>query len=299
MQPLINFDDRELGLRLLHKGKVRNVYEIDEETLLLVASDRLSAFDHILPTPIPGKGVILTQLSIFWFEKLEQIIPNHYVGTDVEDMHLPAAYRDPLRGRSMLVKRTDVLPVECVVRGYLEGSGWREYKEKGSICGIKLPEGLRQCDKLPTPVFTPSTKNSAGHDENISFDQFSAIVGSETADLLRDISLQIFNYASEYAIKRGLIVADTKFEFGRLPGGEIILIDEALTPDSSRFWPLDRYRPGTAQPSFDKQFVREYLESIKWNKMPPAPSLPQAVVDATLERYRQAFRILTGCDIVI
>lgn len=292
------FEEIDLGIKLLYKGKVRNIYEIDDERLLLVATDRLSAFDCILPTPIPGKGVILTQLSGFWFDLLADVVPNHVISTDTAEMPISNASKEALRGRATLVRRTEVLPVECVVRGYLEGSGWKEYKETGTVCGIELPAGLRQCEKLPEPIFTPATKAAAGHDENIDFARFTEIVGRETAEFLRSTTLAIYGKASEYAAARGIIIADTKFEFGRLPNGEIILIDEALTPDSSRFWPAGKYEPGKAQPSFDKQFVREYLETLDWDKTPPAPPLPQEIVNATVMRYLDAFRLLTGKDLL-
>ena len=282
------------GLRLLHRGKVRDVYEIDDERLLLVATDRLSAFDCVLPTPIPHKGVILTQLSAFWFGLLANIIDNHLISTDLGDMPASVSSHTELQGRSSLVRRTTVFPVECVVRGYLEGSGLKDYLATGSVCGHKLPAGLRQCDKLPEPLFTPATKAASGHDENISFEEFSAIVGAEAAALLRDKSLEIYRTASEYAASRGIIIADTKFEFGADSGGNILLIDEVLTPDSSRFWTADTYEPGHAQPSFDKQFIREYLESLDWDKTPPAPALPDDVARVTTERYLQAYEKLTG-----
>ena len=281
-------------LRLIHRGKVRDVFEIDDETLLLVATDRISAFDCILPTLIPDKGKVLTQLSAFWFDRLQNVTANHLITADIDSM--PDAIRgtEGLRGRSTVVRRTEVFPVECVVRGYLEGSGWKEYKETGSICGHVLPPFLRQCDKLTEPLFTPSTKAATGHDENIGFERFAEIVGLKTAISLRDLSLAIYGEASLYAAERGIIIADTKFEFGRNANGNILLIDEVLTPDSSRFWAADPYEPGHAQPSFDKQFVREYLETLDWNKRPPAPELPPTVVKATWERYSEAYRIITG-----
>lgn len=291
------FEEIDLGLELLYKGKVRNIYRVDGERLLLVATDRLSAFDCILPTPIPGKGVILTQLSRFWFDLLTDVLPNHVISTDAAEMPISDSAKEALRGRAMLVRKTDVLPVECVVRGYLEGSGWKEYQQTGHVCGIELPAGLRQCEKLPEPIFTPATKAATGHDENIDYTRFEEIVGNETAEFLRSTTLTIYRKASEYASARGIIIADTKFEFGRTLDGEIILIDEALTPDSSRFWPADKYAPGKAQPSFDKQFVREYLETLDWDKTPPAPPLPQEIVNATAMRYLDAFRLLTGKDL--
>ena len=285
------------GLKLLHRGKVRDVYEVKDSQLLLVATDRLSAFDCILPTPIEKKGRVLTAISAFWFGKLEAITPNHVLSVDVDEMPEPIRSVPELRGRSTLVKRTNVFPVECVVRGYLEGSGWKDYQATGAVCGHKLRPGLRQCDKLPEPLFTPATKAAAGHDENITETQFAEIVGEETADYLKKTSLAIYAHASEYAATRGIIIADTKFEFGVGDDGQILLIDEVLTPDSSRFWSAERYEPGHAQPSFDKQFVREYLETLNWNKQPPAPPLPPEIAAATTARYVEAYRIITGQDL--
>jgi phosphoribosylaminoimidazole-succinocarboxamide synthase len=279
------------GLKLLGRGKVRDLYEVGDR-LLIVATDRLSAFDVVLPTPIPDKGRVLTQLSLFWFEKLRDVIPHHVV----EAVHFPAElapFERELRGRSMLVRRTEPLPIEFVVRGYLAGSGWKEYKTGGKVCGIPLPPGLRESDRLPEPIFTPSTKATTGHDENISFDQAAAQIGAPLAERLRDVSLEIYRRASEYAAGRGILIADTKLEFG-LAGGEPVWIDEALTPDSSRFWPANEYAPGRAQPSFDKQYVRDYLERIGWNKQPPAPALPADVVAATRAKYREAYERITG-----
>ncbi|MEO7540133.1 MAG: phosphoribosylaminoimidazolesuccinocarboxamide synthase [Pyrinomonadaceae bacterium] len=285
------------SLNLLHRGKVRDVYEVDAERLLVVATDRISAFDCILPTLIPHKGAVLTQLSAFWFTRLAAIAPNHFISTDVAAM--PGDIRDygSLRGRSTLVHRTEVFPVECVVRGYLEGSGLKEYNETGAICGHELPSGLRQCDELPEPLFTPATKAVTGHDENISFERFTGIVGGNTAAALRDLSLRLYKEASSFARSRGIIIADTKFEFGTGSQGNILLIDEILTPDSSRFWDAEKYLPGKAQPSFDKQFVREYLETLDWDKRPPAPPLPDHVADATSQRYLRAFELLTGTSL--
>ena len=284
-------------LQLLHRGKVRDVYQIGTDRLLLVATDRLSAFDCILPTPIEQKGEILTALSNFWFERLEPIAANHLLVTDFDAMPDEVTRHPELRGRSVLVNKTSVYPVECVVRGYLEGSGWKDYLATGSVCGHELPAGLKQCDRLPEPLFTPATKAAQGHDENISEEQMSAIVGSETAEKLKKLSLEIYNAASAYALERGIIIADTKFEFGMDEDGEILLIDEVLTPDSSRFWAVDKYQPGHAQPSFDKQFVREYLETLDWDKQPPAPALPPETARATTERYLEAYRRLTGKDL--
>jgi phosphoribosylaminoimidazole-succinocarboxamide synthase len=279
------------GLKLRGRGKVRDIYEIDEN-LLIVATDRLSAFDVVLPTPIPDKGKVLTQLSVFWFDKLHGIVPNHIItATDFAGKLAP--YASDLAGRAMLVKRTEPLPIECVVRGYLSGSGWKDYQKTGRVCGILLPSGLVESSQLPEPIFTPSTKATTGHDENISFEEAASRVGESLALRLRDVSIEIYTRAAAYASARGIIIADTKFEFG-LAGHELIWIDEALTPDSSRFWPADEYEPGRAQPSFDKQYVRDYLERIGWNKQPPAPALPAEVVAATRARYREAYERLTG-----
>jgi phosphoribosylaminoimidazole-succinocarboxamide synthase len=285
------------GLRLFHRGKVRDVYEVDSERLLLVATDRLSAFDCVLPTAIERKGSVLTALSAFWFERLRNILPNHLIAANFEEMPSEVSDRSELRGRSMLVHRTKVFPVECVVRGYLEGSGWKDYLSSGSVCGHQLPVGLQQCAKLPEPLFTPATKAMEAHDENIPETKFAEIVGEEAARILKAASLEIYREASEYALTRGIIIADTKFEFGLAPDGRILLIDEVLTPDSSRFWDADRYESGRAQASFDKQFVREYLESIEWDKRPPAPALPPSVAAATTARYVEAYRLLTGKDL--
>lgn len=285
------------GVELVHRGKVRDVYSVDDATYLLVATDRLSAFDCILPTPIERKGEVLTQISAFWFDKLGGVTRNHLITIDVDEMPEPVRGNDMLRGRSMLVRRTNVFPVECVVRGYLEGSGWKDYQATGSVCGHRLPAGLKQCDRLPEPLFTPATKAAAGHDENIDEARFAEIVGAETAAYLKATSLAIYKHASEYAASRGIIIADTKFEFGADDSGEILLIDEVLTPDSSRFWSADTYEPGHAQPSFDKQFVREYLETLDWNKQPPAPPLPPEIAAATTARYLEAYRLLTGKEL--
>jgi phosphoribosylaminoimidazole-succinocarboxamide synthase len=285
------------ALSLVHRGKVRDVYKVDDSRYLLVATDRLSAFDCILPTPIERKGSVLTAISAFWFDKLSEVTPNHLITTNVDEM--PDAIRavDELRGRSMLVKKTTVFPVECVVRGYLEGSGWKDYLATGAICGHRLPAGMKQCDKLPEPLFTPATKAAVGHDENIDEARFAEIVGEEAAAYLKSTSLAIYKHASEYATTRGIIIADTKFEFGTDEDGNIILIDEVLTPDSSRFWSAETYEPGHAQPSFDKQFVREYLETLDWNKQPPAPPLPPEIAAATTARYVEAYRLLTGKEL--
>ncbi len=281
-------------LRLIHRGKVRDVYEVDEGHLLLVATDRISAFDCIMPNPIPLKGSILTSLSTFWFDLLKDITPSHIVTADFSAMPASVRAHSELAGRSTLVRRTEVFPVECVVRGYLEGSGLKDYKATGMVCGHRLPANLRQCDKLPEPLFTPATKAATGHDENISEARFAEIIGEEAARTLKQRTLEIYSRASEYAASRGVIIADTKFEFGRTADGEILLIDEVLTPDSSRFWPAEDYEPGHAQPSFDKQYLREYLETLDWDKTPPAPVLPENVVAATTERYLKAHLLLTG-----
>jgi phosphoribosylaminoimidazole-succinocarboxamide synthase len=282
------------GLKLRGRGKVRDIYDLGER-LLIVATDRLSAFDVVLPTPIPDKGKVLTQLSLFWFDKLAGIVPNHVVEAKDFSGEL-ARYADSLKGRAMVVRKTEPLPIECVVRGYISGSGWKDYQKTGAICGIPLSPGLRESDKLREPIFTPSTKATTGHDENISFDETVQRIGRPLAEKLRDTSLAIYNRALEHAASRGIIIADTKFEFG-LAGDELIWIDEALTPDSSRFWPADKYVPGQTQPSFDKQYVRDYLEKIGWNKKPPAPALPDDVVTATQNKYREAYQRVTGHDL--
>jgi phosphoribosylaminoimidazole-succinocarboxamide synthase len=279
------------GLNLYGRGKVRDIYELGDR-LLIVATDRLSAFDVVLPTPIPDKGRVLTQLSLFWFEKLADVVPHHVIAAK----NLPAEfapYAAELAGRAMLVRRTEPVPIECVVRGYVSGSGWKDYQRTGAICGIPLPAGLRESDRLSEPIFTPSTKATTGHDENISFEETVSRVGHPLAERLRETSLRLYRRAAEHAAARGIIIADTKFEFGLL-GRELVWIDEALTPDSSRFWPADQYSPGHAQPSFDKQYVRDYLERIAWNKKPPAPALPPDVVAGTREKYREAYQRITG-----
>ena len=292
----MNIRSGKKPLSLIHQGKVRDVYSVDAEHLLLVATDRISAFDCILPTRIPNKGKVLTQLSAFWFGMLKDVVDNHLVTVDIDEMPADVRAHAEFRGRSSLVRRTEVFPVECVVRGYLEGSGWKEYQTNGTVCGHELPKGLVQCSRLPKPIFTPATKAASGHDENIDLERFSAIIGEETARFLIKVSLRIFQKASEYAAGRGIIIADTKFEFGRDAEGNILLIDEVLTPDSSRFWWAESYEPGHAQPSFDKQFVREYLETLDWNKQPPAPPLPDEIVEATSHRYLKAYELLTGTE---
>lgn len=285
------------GLILHARGKVRDIYDLDANRLLFVASDRISAFDCVLPSGIPDKGKVLTQLSLFWFGLLQDIVPNHVITADVSqypDTLLP--YLDQLDGRSMIVTKAQMVGVECVVRGYLSGSGWKDYQKTGSVCGIALPKGLRESDKLPEPIFTPAIKNNAGHDENIPFGEMEKIAGPEMARKLRDLSMKIYQVASDYARTRGIILADSKFEFGTTLAG-IVLADEVFTPDSSRFWPADTYAPGKPQVSYDKQFVRDYLESIHWDKQPPAPPLPAEVVRKTSEKYKQAYRELTGKEL--
>jgi phosphoribosylaminoimidazole-succinocarboxamide synthase len=285
-----NFPD----LTLHASGKVRDVYEIDRDHLLFVATDRISAFDYVLATGIPHKGQVLTQISLFWFEFLKDVIANHVVTADVNQYPVPIRkYADQLRGRSMLVNRAEMFPVECVVRGYISGSAWKEYKTTGRVCGIELPKGLKESDKLPEPIFTPATKATSGHDENIPFSEMCRIVGEELSRQLRDATLKIYTTAADYARTRGIIIADTKFEFG-MTGKGITLADEVLTPDSSRFWPADKYQSGKAQESYDKQFVRDYLEEIRWEKQPPAPALPAEVARRTSEKYVEAYEQLTG-----
>jgi phosphoribosylaminoimidazole-succinocarboxamide synthase len=293
MAPVISQTDFP-ELKLRGRGKVRDIYDLGDE-LLIVATDRLSAFDVILPTPIPDKGRVLTQLSLFWFDRLANVLPNHVIASKDFSGEL-APYAAQLEGRSMLVRKTEPVPIECVVRGYISGSGLKDYQKTGTICGIPLPAGLSDSDRLPEPIFTPSTKATEGHDENISFEETVSRVGRKLAEQLRDVSLTIYKRAAEHALTRGIIIADTKFEFGLL-GNDLIWIDEALTPDSSRFWPADQYAPGKAQPSFDKQYVRDYLERIGWNKQPPAPALPPDVVAGTRKKYREAYQCVTGQEL--
>jgi phosphoribosylaminoimidazole-succinocarboxamide synthase len=281
------------GIERVARGKVRDVYSV-EGNLLIVATDRISAFDCILPQGIPGKGRVLTRMSLFWFDLLSSVIPNHLITANVNAFPAPLRqYRDQLEGRSMLVKRCRMEPVECVARGYVSGSGWKDYKNTGAICGIHLPDGLLESDKLPQPIFTPATKAETGHDENISFETAAKLIGRQTTALLHDLTLLIYHKASAYAESRGIIIADTKFEFGWYDG-ELLLADEVLTPDSSRFWPRKEYAPGGPQKSFDKQFVRDYLETLDWNKQPPAPSLPADVIEKTAAKYVEAYTRLTG-----
>lgn len=285
-------------LTLHGRGKVRDIYAVGDD-LLIVATDRISAFDYVLGSGIPDKGKVLNQLSAFWFDRMGELVRHHVITTDVASY--PAAakpYADVLRGRSMLCRRTRPIPIECVARGYLSGSGWKEYRESGSVCGVKLPAGLRESDRLPEPIFTPATKAESGHDINISEAEAATIVGRDLITRLRDLTLEIYRRGCRHAESKGIIIADTKFEFGLIgPGDEIMLIDEVLTPDSSRFWPSDQYTPGQRQPSFDKQFVRDYLEEIRWNKQPPVPALPDAVVSRTRDKYVEAFRRLSGREL--
>lgn len=283
--------------KLFRRGKVRDVYEVGDR-LLMIATDRVSAFDVVLPTPIPMKGAVLTQLSRFWFDRMADILPNHLVTADVEEY--PQAlqpYRDLLRLRSMLVLKAEIFPIECVARGYITGSGWKEYVQSGAVCGIQLPRGLRECDRLPEPIFTPATKEESGHDQNISFAEMAKIIGNKEAGQLRDLTFAIYRRAADYALQKGIIIADAKFEFG-IYEGRIIVCDEILTPDSSRFWPLSSYQPGGPQPSFDKQYVRDYLEQVHFNKQPPGPELPDPVAQATSRKYLEAYRLLTGSHLV-
>jgi phosphoribosylaminoimidazole-succinocarboxamide synthase len=281
-------------LQLRASGKVRDVYQLDNERLLFVATDRISAFDYVLATGIPHKGRVLSQISLFWFDFLSDVVPNHVITADVDSYPEPLQkYADQLRGRSMIVHRAEMSPVECVVRGYISGSAWKEYQATGKVCGIALPAGLRESEAFPEPIFTPATKAVSGHDENISFARMCEILGTETSSTLRELTLRIYKKAAAYARQRGIIIADTKFEFGRTPKG-ITLADEVLTPDSSRFWPADKYAPGRGQESFDKQYVRDYLEEICWNKQPPAPALPADVANRTSEKYLDAYFQVTG-----
>lgn len=283
---------------LLSRGKVRDIYAADN-ALILVATDRISAFDHVLNPGIPGRGIVLTQLSNYWFEHLKDVVPHQTLATDLTDFPEPYRRHPELDRRSVFVKRLDPIPVECVARGFITGSGWKEYQASGSVCGVSIPAGLSECERLPEPIFTPATKAVDGHDENISFDRMVEIVGGDTAERLRSITLELYTRAANEAADRGILIADTKFEFGLDTDGTIVWMDEALTPDSSRFWPAEHYQPGRQQPSFDKQFVRDWLDSSGWNHEPPIPTLPPEVVEGTLERYRQAYRLLTGNDLVL
>ncbi len=283
------------SLKFLHRGKVRDLYEVDADHLLIVQTDRLSAFDVILPTPIPGKGEVLTAVSNFWFKKLGNVIPNHLSGIDPESVVKTDAERAQVRGRAFVTKKLKPLPIEAIVRGYLVGSGWKDYKKTGAVCGIQLPAGMQEAQKLPQPLFTPSTKAAVGeHDENISFEEAKKLLGADMAEQVKNATLALYTQAADYALTRGIIIADTKFEFGTDSTGKLYLIDEALTPDSSRFWPADQYKVGSNPPSFDKQFVRDWLESSGWNKQPPAPQVPADVLQKTADKYREAQRLLTG-----
>jgi phosphoribosylaminoimidazole-succinocarboxamide synthase len=288
------FESSIRSLPFLHRGKVRDLYAVGDDKLLVIQSDRLSAFDVVLPSPVPGKGKVLTALSFFWFERLKHVIPNHLTGIEPESVVAPGE-RDQVAGRAMVVRRLKPLPIEAIARGYIIGSGWKDYQKTGAICGIKLPAGLREAEQLPQPIFTPSTKAAIGkHDENIPFEEAVKLLGSERANAVREATLRLYTEGAAYARSRGIIMADTKFEFGTDEAGKLYLIDEALTPDSSRFWPAAEYRVGMSPPSFDKQFVRDWLEAQKWNKQPPAPELPADVLAKTAEKYREALRLLTG-----
>jgi phosphoribosylaminoimidazole-succinocarboxamide synthase len=283
------------SLKFLHRGKVRDLYEVDADHLLIVQTDRLSAFDVILPTPIPGKGEVLTAVSNFWFRKLAHVIPNHLSGIDPESVVKTEAEKAQVRGRAFVTRKLKPLPIEAIVRGYLVGSGWKDYKKTGAVCGIQLPAGMQEAQKLPQPLFTPSTKAAVGeHDENISFEQARKLLGADMAEQVKNATLALYTEAADYALTKGIIIADTKFEFGTDSHGKLYLIDEALTPDSSRFWPADQYKVGTNPPSFDKQFVRDWLEASGWNKQPPAPQVPADVLQKTADKYREAQRLLTG-----
>ncbi|MFZ1909080.1 MAG: phosphoribosylaminoimidazolesuccinocarboxamide synthase [Burkholderiales bacterium] len=288
------FESGIASLPRIARGKVRDIYAVGDDKMLIVVSDRLSAFDVVLPDPIPDKGAVLTQMSNFWFEKLAHVVPNHLTGIEPQSVVRDEAEKAQLRGRSVVVKKLKALPIEAVVRGYLIGSGWKDYQKSGKVCGIELPKGLQQAQKLPEPIFTPATKAAEGHDENISFDQVVKLIGGPLAEQVRDVSIRLYAEAADYAAGRGIIIADTKFEFGTDAQGKLVLIDEALTADSSRFWPADSYRVGISPPSFDKQYVRDYLETLDWNKTPPAPKLPPQVIAKTAEKYREALQRLTG-----
>jgi phosphoribosylaminoimidazole-succinocarboxamide synthase len=289
------YETKLRSLPLWQRGKVRDVYRVGDEHLLIVTTDRLSAFDVVLPDPIPGKGAVLTAVSNFWFERTRDVVPNHIAALTLDAVLADAGEREEVAGRAIVVRRLKALPVEAIVRGYLIGSGWKEYQRSGSVCGISLARGLRMADRLPEPIFTPSTKAEVGaHDENIDFARTRELIGDDYAEQIRDISLRIYQDSAEYALERGIIIADTKFEFGLDDDGTLVLIDEILTPDSSRFWPADSYRPGESPPSFDKQYVRDYLETLDWNKSPPGPHLPPEVIRRTAGKYREAQKRLTG-----
>ena len=282
------FESGIASLPRIGRGKVRDIYAVGDDKLLIVVSDRLSAFDVVLPDPIPDKGAVLTQMSNFWFEKLAHVVPNHLTGIDPESVVADEAEKAQVRARSVVVKKLKPLPIEAVVRGYLIGSGWKDYQQSGKVCGIELPKGLEQAQKLPQPIFTPATKAAEGHDENISFDEVVKLIGRPLAEKVREVSTRLYTEAADYAAGKGIIIADTKFEFGTDAQGKLVLIDEALTADSSRFWPADSYRVGISPPSFDKQYVRDYLETLDWDKRPPAPSLPAEIIAKTAEKYREA-----------
>ena len=294
MQPSL-YESAIKSLPLIYRGKVRDVYEIDDRLLLIVTTDRLSAFDVVMPEPIPGKGAVLTAVSNFWFARTRDIVPNHLAALTLEEVLPDPAERAQVEGRAIVARRLKALPVEAIVRGYLIGTGWKDYQKTGAVCGIRLPAGLRMADRLPEPIFTPSTKAELGtHDENIDFAQAANILGQDIATQVRDISLRIYKEAADYALERGIIIADTKFEFGLDDDGNLVLIDEALTPDSSRFWPVDQYAPGSSPPSLDKQFVRDYLETLDWDKTPPGPKLPAEVIERTAAKYEEAQRLTEG-----
>ncbi|MHB8453503.1 MAG: phosphoribosylaminoimidazolesuccinocarboxamide synthase [Acidiferrobacterales bacterium] len=293
--PQTLFNSAVKSLPLLHRGKVRDIYAVDDRHMLIVTTDRLSAFDVVLPSPIPEKGAVLTSMSNFWFQRLRHVVPNHLSNIPLEKVLPDATERKPLAGRAIVVRKLKALPVEAIVRGYLVGSGWKEYRKSGTVCGIALTAGLREAERLPQPIFTPSTKADVGeHDENISFNRAAAILGADIAGQVRDVSISLYNEAAIYALSRGIIIADTKFEFGLDDTGQLTLIDEALTPDSSRFWPADQYRTGSNPPSFDKQYVRDYLETLEWDKRAPGPVLPEEIVARTAEKYKEALNRLTG-----
>ena len=291
---MVLFDSQINSLSLIGRGKVRDIYAVDDDKMMIVVSDRLSAFDVVLPDPIPDKGRVLTELANFWFSRLGHVVPNHLTGIDPESVVKGADEKAQVRGRAIVVKKLRPLPVEAVVRGYLIGSGWKDYQKTGAVCGIRLPAGLKQAQKLPEPIFTPATKAASGHDENISFERMCEIVGTDVARKVKDISLRLYLEASQFAATKGIIIADTKFEFGLNDRNEVILIDEILTADSSRFWPADQYQVGISPPSYDKQFVRDYLETLDWDKTPPAPRLPADVIKRTSAKYREALEKLTG-----
>lgn len=289
------FETNLTNLNLLAKGKVRDIYDVDDKHMLIVTTDRLSAFDVVLPDPVPQKGIVLTQVSNFWFNKLSHIIPNHFSKLTLKDLKLSKNERQMLEGRSVIVKKLKPLPVEAIVRGYIIGSGWKDYQQNGSVCGIHLPKGLQLADKLPEPIFTPSTKAEVGdHDINITFSKMHSLLGGFLADQVREVSLKLYREAAEFALSKGIIIADTKFEFGLDDSGKLVLIDEILSPDSSRFWPADQYRPGVSPPSFDKQFIRDYLENLDWDKTEPGPHLPKEIIEKSAEKYQQVAKLLMG-----